>query len=119
MSMNASVHTNAKGNITIQLKGGLDYENSGNFQKEFETLFDEHPTSIITLDLYFLDFVGSSGIGSFVEVLDNISKSKKRLQLSNVKPEFLKVFKLYNFAGLQDIIIDLNENISDETGQAA
>jgi anti-sigma B factor antagonist len=118
MSMKADVHTDAKGNITIQLKGGLDYENSGNFQRELEELFDEHPTALITLDLYFLDFVGSSGIGAFVQSIKRMNDKSRRIQLSNIKPEFLKVFKLYKFEGMEDIISDVPEK-NEESEQAA
>jgi anti-sigma B factor antagonist len=118
MSMKADVHTNAKGNITIQLKGGLDYENSGNFQRELKELFDEHPMAVITLDLYFLDFVGSSGISAFVQTIKRMNEKRKRIQLSNVKPEFLKVFRLYKFDEIEGIISDAPEKI-EETGRAA
>lgn len=116
--MNACVHTDAKGNITIQLKGGLNYENSGNFQSELEELFNEHPMAVITLDLYFLDFVGSSGIGAFVQSIKRMNETRKRILLSNVKPEFLKVFKLYNFEEMQEILVDKVEN-NESSGQAA
>lgn len=118
MTMKADVHTDAKGNITIQLKGGLDYENSGNFQRELEELFNEHPMAVITLDLYFLDFVGSSGIGAFVQSIKRMNDKRKRIQLSNVKPEFLKVFRLYKFDDMEEIIADAPEKI-EENGQAA
>lgn len=105
--MQAYVHTNAKGNITIQLKGGLDYENGPNFKREIESLVGDHPSSIITLDMYFLDFVGSSGIGAFVETIRIMNKDRMKVKLANVKSEFLKVFKLYNFPNMETTIVEL------------
>ena len=65
MSMMAHTRTDSRGNITIYLDGGLSFENISIFQKKLELLLKSNPGSIIILDLYKLDFVGSSGIGFF------------------------------------------------------
>ena len=69
MSMNAHVRTDACGNITVHMEGGLDYENSLPLKRELEEMVKQNPTSTITIDLNRLDFVGSSGIGFFVETI--------------------------------------------------
>ncbi len=104
MSMTALIHTNSTGNIIIQLKGSLDYEYSGNLQKEIESILKEHPTSKVTLDLFFLEFVGSSGIGTFVNTISYFNQGHNRVELCNVKPEFVKVFKLYKQYDITQII---------------
>lgn len=97
MAMKAQIRTDSQGNITVHMNGGLDYENSLPLRLELQTLTQENPASTITLDMHSLDFVGSSGIGLFVETLQILNKKKSQIKLSNVKIEFLKVFKLYNF----------------------
>lgn len=97
MAMKAQIHTDSLGNIIVHMSGGLDYENSLPLRQELQELSNKNPTCTITLDMHALDFVGSSGIGIFVETLHILNKNKAQIKLSNVKTEFLKVFKLYNF----------------------
>ena len=110
--MKAQVQTNSQGDIIVHMSGGLDYESSIPLRLELEELSLKNPACSITLDLYALDFVGSSGIGIFVETLHILNKNRERIKLSNVKTEFLKVFKLYNFDAFK-LIEDELEN--DET----
>lgn len=96
MTMKARVRTDAHGNITIHMEGDLNYENSNPLKSELETLTKENPSSQITIDMHGLDFVGSSGIGMFVDTIKALNENKERIKISNVKTEFLKVFKLYD-----------------------
>lgn len=97
MSMRARVRTDATGNITVHMEGGMDFENIVPLQQELSALTKNHPTSLITIDLTSLDFVGSSGINIFVDTVKFLNNKKDQIRLSNVSSEFMKVFKLYNF----------------------
>ncbi len=110
MTMRARVRTDALGNITIHMEGGLDFENGLPLRKELETLSAQNPTSTITLDLHSLDFVGSSGIGHFVETLQALNAKKPQIKLSNVKTEFLRVFKIYD----KDIMQLMHDSFDDD-----
>lgn len=112
MAMKAQIRTDSQGNITIHMNGGLDYENSLPLRSELQVLSEQNPASTITLDMHSLDFVGSSGIGIFVETLQILNKNKAQIKLSNVKNEFIRVFKLYNFDAFKLIEADFD---SDET----
>lgn len=112
MAMKAQIRTDASGNITVHMNGSLDYENSLPLRKELQDLHSNNPTSEIIIDMHALDFVGSSGIGLFVETLQILNENKSRIKLSNVKTEFIKVFKLYQFDAFQ-LLVDEFEN--DET----
>lgn len=112
MAMKAQIRTDSLGNITVHMNGGLDFENSLPLRIELQELTSLNPASTITLDMQSLDFVGSSGIGFFVETLQILNKNKAKIKLSNVKNEFIKVFKLYNFDAFQ--LIE-NEFDNDET----
>jgi anti-sigma B factor antagonist len=112
MAMKAQIRTDSQGNITVHMNGGLDYENSLPLRQELQDLTTQNPASTITLDMHSLDFVGSSGIGIFVETLQILNKNKAQIKLSNVKTEFLKVFKLYNFDAFKLIEAEFD---SDET----
>ncbi len=110
MSLSANIRRDAFGNITVFLKGSLDYENSTSFRTELGNLLRTNPTSIITLDMMGLNFIGSSGIGYFFNTIQAINKIKMQIRLSNVKEEFLKVFKLYD-SELTNISIQESEPV--------
>lgn len=112
MTMKARVRTDAHGNITIHMEGDLNYENSNPLKSELEMLTKENPSSQITIDMHGLDFVGSSGIGLFVDTIKALNENKERIKISNVKTEFLKVFKLYDL-DLMSVIE--NEFDTDDT----
>ncbi|AUN98544.1 anti-sigma factor antagonist [Bacteriovorax stolpii] len=120
MAMKAQIHTDSQGNIIVHMSGGLDYENSLPLRLELQELSKKNPTCTITLDMHALDFVGSSGIGIFVETLHILNKNRDQVKLSNVKTEFLKVFKLYNFDAFklieEQFETDETENLHQKFG---
>lgn len=95
--MDAQIRTDSLGNITIHMKGNLDFENNISLKSELVSLISENPLSTITIDMHHLEFVGSSGIGAFVQTVKSFNTNKELIKLSNVKSEFLAVFKLYEF----------------------
>ena len=114
MTMKARIRTDALGNITIHMEGGLDFENTVPLRKELEQLMDANPASTITLDLHQLEFVGSSGIGHFVETIHALNANREKIKLSNVKTEFMKVFKLYNFDAMEALIHEFDTDDTEE-----
>ena len=113
MAMKAQIRTDSQGNIIVHMSGGLDYENSIPLRQELTDLSTKNPACTITLDMNALDFVGSSGIGIFVETLHILNKNKAQVKLSNVKTEFLKVFKLLIVSALNfsTILLLINSSL--------
>lgn len=116
MSMKAQVLRDASGNITIHMEGDLSYDQGPSLRKELQTIATQNPNSKINIDLGAIDFVGASGIGQFVETLKSLrpEEQKNNVTLSNVKPEFLKVFKLYSL-NEADYIAEIINFDNDET----
>jgi len=115
MSMKAQILRDASGNITIHMEGDLSYDHGPSLRKELQTIVTQNPHSKINIDLGAIDFVGASGIGQFVETLKGLrSEQKTNVTLSNVKSEFLKVFKLYSFNEAEYLAEVLNFD-NDET----
>lgn len=112
MTMKAQIRTDALGNITVHMQGGLDYENTQPLREELMELTKDNPSAIVTLDLNRLDFVGSSGINHFVDTVKILCTNSDQIRLSNVASEFVKVFKLYKFEGIEELIHEFND---DET----
>ena len=112
MSMKGRVRQDAMGNITIHMEGGLDYQNSIPLEEELKQISKRNPTSQIVLDMFSLDFVGSSGIKYFVEMVRELNFESDQIRITNVKNEFARVFQLYDNS-FPDLIIDEFDN--DET----
>lgn len=119
MSMKASIHRDSLGNITVHMEGGLDYENTAPLKKELEGLIVDNPNSQITIDMNALDFVGSSGISVFIDTLKALNKNRDLVKLSNVKTEFIKVFKLYGIDALEALIWDFDNDDTENLGKRA
>tara|TARA_B100000927_G_scaffold288449_1_gene283073 strand:- start:833 stop:1159 length:327 start_codon:yes stop_codon:yes gene_type:complete len=98
MSLEAKIHTDALGDIVVHLYGDLSLEGQKKLNSEITNIKNQHPHSKITLDLNSLDFVGSSSITTFVELLKGWhKKSPHQFHVENIKNEFLKLFEIYNF----------------------
>ncbi len=115
MSMKANVMRDANGNIIVHMQGDLNYDHSLPLRNELESIANSNPNSTITIDIGAIDFVGSSGICHFVETIKFLKENRKRnVSLSNVKPEFIKIFKLYSL-NQADYVAELIQFDNDET----
>lgn len=115
MSMKANVLRDANGNIIVHMQGDLNYDHSMPLRVELQSIADQNPHSSITIDIGAIDFVGSSGICHFVETVKYLKENRKAtVNLSNVKPEFLKIFKLYSL-NEADYVAELMNFDNDET----
>jgi anti-sigma B factor antagonist len=115
MSMKANVLRDANGNIIVHMQGDLNYDHSLPLRNELQNIADRNPNSKITIDLGAIDFVGSSGICHFVETVKALKQSSKSdINLANVKPEFIRLFKLYDL-NEADYVANLMNFESDET----
>lgn len=99
MTIKADILRDALGNITVQMRGDLEYSNSIPLKLKLKELLGKNPHSKVTVDLGGIDFVGSSGICHFVESIHLLNKdsiSKKRIGITNVSDDFKKIFRLYS-----------------------
>jgi anti-sigma B factor antagonist len=115
MTMKANILRDANGNIIVHMQGDLNYDHSIPLRSELQNIANSNPNSKITIDLGAIDFVGSSGICQFVETVKFIKQGRKALvNLSNVKPEFLKIFRLLSL-NEADYVAELMNFDTDET----
>lgn len=115
MSMKANVLRDANGNIIVHMQGDLNYDHSLPLRNELQQIANSNPNAKITIDLGAIDFVGSSGICHFVETIKFLKEGRKaNVNLTNVKPEFLKIFKLLSM-NEADYVAELMNFDSDET----
>lgn len=116
-SMYAHLTTNVQGNVIIQMKGALNYENGPLIRRELIEIFTKNPTIEVTVDFQSVDFIGSSGINIFVDTIKYLRAQNWNIKLCNVREEFHKVFKLYNLEGIESIIQKDESLDTDDFGQ--
>lgn len=119
MSMKANVLRDANGNIIVHMQGDLNYDHSLPLRNELQSICNSNPNSSVTIDLGAIDFVGSSGICHFVETIKYLKENRRsNVSLSNVKPEFLKIFRLYSL-NEADYVAELMNFDNDDTANLA
>jgi anti-sigma B factor antagonist len=97
------------------MQGDLNYDHAAPLRTELQTIANQNPNSNMTIDLGAIDFVGSSGICHFVETVKWLKENRKaNVNLSNVKPEFLRIFKLFSL-NEADYVAELMNFDNDET----
>ncbi len=114
MSMKANILRDANGNIIVHMQGDLNYDHSIPLRSELQSIAKSNPNTKITVDLGAMDFVGSSGICHFVETIKFLKENKANISLSNVKPEFLRVFRLFDM-NEADYVAEIMNFDNDDT----
>ena len=95
MSIKAQIKTDVQGNVILSMQGQLSFDVNIPLREELLELAQDLPRTQIIIDFKEIKFVGSSGIGVFVETINTLNKSEIRARLINVSEEFQKVFRLY------------------------
>jgi anti-sigma B factor antagonist len=104
--MKANVMRDSWGNIVVNIEGHINYDNTITLRHELINLSKDHPTSKLKIDLAGMNFVGSSGLGHFVETLRLLNEGNAhQLLLANVSDDFGRIFKLYGFEA-EGLLID-------------
>lgn len=114
MSMKVQIERDACGNIIIQMLGDISYDNAAPLRQELQEILQQNPTVDVTINMQNVDFVGSSGIKQFVETLKIVNQKHTKVKLSNVRSEFIKVFKLYELTD-EDLKTIIDDFENDET----
>jgi anti-anti-sigma factor len=87
--------------VVVNLDGRLDFETNIPFREDLEKLIDDSnmssaPTKFI-FNMENLEFVGSSGISSFVQTLKDFSEvTPTKPRYCNVRSEFRQIFKAFD-----------------------
>jgi len=107
--------------IHVKCLGNIDTYNSAYFQKKMDMIFKYGYNKII-FDLAHINYVSSTGIGSFTEFLKTLKKNNGDMCVINPQPKVLEVFQLlgfttfFNFAqNAEDAVKVLNKNIKVES----
>lgn len=85
-----------EGDLTIvELSGYLDFEAANPIADSLQSIYSRNTAAPILIDMSKLEFVGSSGIASFVKNLRVFNKLKMKPAYFGVKSEFVKLFRVF------------------------
>ena len=117
MSVKANVLRNAHGDIIVQMEGDLDFDHCVPLRFELQTLMKNNPCVNVTFDLGGMDFIGSSGLCHFAETIKIIKENKNistKIHVSNISPEFRKLFKLYTLEEIMEEEFEMNTDTTHD-----
>ena len=116
--MKVEIDRDAFGNIIVRMKGDMSYENAAPLRNEIQSLLSKNPSASVTINMQNVDFVGASGIGQFVKTLKTVNRDQTKVRLSNVRSEFIKVFRIYDLTeqDMKKIIEDFDSDENESLG---
>jgi len=96
-----------EGDLTIvELSGYLDFESSSPLKNSIGNIYNSNNSAQIIIDLHELEFVGSSGVSSFVKAMKIFNRLKMKPFYYGVKSEFVRLFRAFE----EDTPFDVREN---------
>ncbi len=85
-----------EGDVTVvELSGYLDFESSNPLKSSIGVIYNTNKDAQIIIDLNGLEFVGSSGVSTFVKVMKIFNRLKMKPFYYGVKSEFIKLFRAF------------------------
>ena len=108
--------------LVIYLNGYIDTYNSIFFQKRIKKVVEAGFINLV-FNCAALNYVSSTGIGSFTSISEMISPKGGNLALVEVQPKVYEIFQLLGFSqsfnirnSISEAILVFNEEINDTSG---
>lgn len=86
----------------IELIGDLDIYNNKKFKEKLADIYDELDKDIV-VDCEKLEYIDSTGLGSFISLLKLTRDEDKTITVKNLKKNIKKVFKITDLDKLFNI----------------
>jgi len=83
------------GLTVVELSGYLSFESTVPLTETMDAIFKENKDAQVIVDLKNLEFVGSSGVSTFVKTLRSYNTLKMKPFYFGVKSEFLRLFRAF------------------------
>lgn len=100
---------NIDGTTIVELSGYIDYEAMTPLTQHLEELYKKNSSARVVINLRGLNFVGSSGISSFVKKLRMFNRMRMKPSYCGMKSEFQRMFRLFEDQGSFDIFDNEDE----------
>ena len=91
-----------EGHYLIQLIGDLDIYNNKKFKEKLADIYEDLDKDIV-VDCSKLEYIDSTGLGSFISLLKLTRDEEKEITVKNLKKNIKKVFKITDLDKLFNI----------------
>ena len=99
----------------VSLDGVLNTETSETLRKAFDDLIESNIWKFV-VDLSGVSYMGSSGIGLFISLLDTLDEHKGTIVFISPQANVMEVFKLFKLATFYSITNNLQDAINEVKG---
>jgi anti-anti-sigma factor len=96
--MDTAIHNNSE-QITVVAPARIDATNVADFEKELAPLMGILAPDI-ALDCSELTYISSSGLRVFLSLQKNVSGSKGKLTLKNLRADIVEIFEMTGFSNI-------------------
>ena len=93
--------------VVLRLKGKLIYDTEEDVNLAFQELLNQEKS--VLLDISQLNYINSSGLGIFINLLKNIKRIGKRLIVINPSPEVKVLFEITSLDKMFDTVKTVDE----------
>lgn len=91
-----------EGHYLIELIGDLDIYNNKKFKEKLADIYEDLDKDIV-VDCEKLEYIDSTGLGSFISLLKLTRDEEKEITVKNLKKNIKKVFKITDLDKLFNI----------------
>lgn len=95
------------GTLTIVLTGEIDHHCAKQYIQSIAAKIEAYTPQLCVLDFQEVTFMDSSGIAVVINTLRNLTKIDGRLEISNLNPQPMKVFRT---SGI-DKLVNIKEEV--------
>lgn len=92
------------GCTVVELSGFIDHETLPPLRQQLEEIYKNNEASKVVINMRGLNFVGSSGISTFVKSLGVFNRLRMKPSYCGLKSEFQRMFKLFEDRGTFEIV---------------
>ena len=91
-----------EGHYLIELIGDLDIYNNKKFKEKLADIYEDLDKDIV-VDCSKLEYIDSTGLGSFISLLKLTRDEEKEITVKNLKKNIKKIFKITDLDKLFNI----------------
>ena len=81
--------------MVVEVSGYIDFENSRPISESLDEIYKRDENARVVLDFSHLEFVGSSGLSTFVKSLRVFNRMRMKPSYFGVKSEFVRLFRAF------------------------
>jgi len=95
--MRANIRT-AAGVTLVEIEGYMDFETAHSLSRSIDEIYRKDGETRLVINLRGLEFVGSSGISSFIKNMRVFNAHRMKPSYCGVRTEFLRLFRAFEDA---------------------